>query len=69
MSRAKRVGLSRRELEWVVQGMLRQTPSDPASLAKQLAELVVALIEKNNAAIAKTLSHGEDGPDEDDGRF
>jgi hypothetical protein len=52
----KPLGMSRRELEWAVNGMTRHLPSDPAALTKMLCDVVVTLIEKNNAAIAKSLA-------------
>jgi len=67
MGDRKKVGLSRRELEWAVQGMLRQAPADPAGLARHLAELVMTLIEKNNAAIARAIE-GREGQHDDEER-
>lgn len=55
-AKKKKLGLSRRDMEWTVQGMLQKVPSDPAALAKHLADIVMTLIEKNNAAIEKHLA-------------
>jgi hypothetical protein len=46
-------GLSRRELEYQLRWMLRRLPSDPDKVPEFLGEVVVTLIEKNNAAIAR----------------
>jgi len=43
-------------MEWVVSGMLQKVPSDPTALAKHLAEMVMTLIEKNNAAVERQLA-------------
>lgn len=45
-------GLSRRQLEYQLQWLLRQQPSDPAKLVEFLGTVVVTLIEKNNEALA-----------------
>lgn len=65
MSKPKQVGLSRRDLEWAVAGMTRQLPRDQAELTKLLCDVVVTLIEKNNAAIARSLEQRdrEEGAD------
>ncbi len=46
-------GLSRRQLEYHLQWMLRQQPSDPRKLAEFLGGVMITLIEKNNEAIAQ----------------
>jgi hypothetical protein len=51
-----KVGLSRRDMEWVVEGMLRSAPKDPALMARALCDLMMALIEKNNAALARSMN-------------
>lgn len=51
--RQHHVGLTKRELEREIAWMMRHVPSDPQSLAKLLAQVIVALIDKNNAALAK----------------
>ena len=55
----KQLGMSRRELEWAVMSMTRNLPSDPTALTRLLCDVVVTLIEKNNAAIAKSLAEQE----------
>ena len=39
---------------------MRHMPSDPAQLAKLLTDVVVALIDKNNAAIARHQANHDD---------
>jgi hypothetical protein len=56
----RRVGLTRRELERELRWMLRHPPADAAALIKLLGEVVVALIDKNNAAITGALGGGDD---------
>lgn len=51
----KKVGLSRRELEWALGSMLHNLPSDPKELARALTGIMVSLIDQNNAAIARAL--------------
>ncbi len=46
-------GLSRRQLEYHLQWMLRQRPSDPDKLAEFLGAVMVTLIEKNNGELAR----------------
>ena len=46
-------GLSRRQLEYHLQWLLRHKPRDPDKLIDFLGGVVVTLIEKNNAALAK----------------
>jgi hypothetical protein len=60
------MGLSRRELEWVVAGMTRTVPSDPAALTRMICDVVMALIEKNNAALVRDLT-AQSTPDEGGG--
>ena len=55
-------GLSRRQLEYHLNWMLRRRPKDPDKLAEFLGEVVVTLIEKNNAALAKRAAE-ENRPD------
>ena len=43
-------GLSKRQLEYQLQWMMRQAPSDPAKMADFLGKCVITLIDKNNAA-------------------
>jgi hypothetical protein len=58
-------GLSRRQLEYHLNWLLRQQPKDPAKLPKFLGEVMVTLIEKNNAALAKRAAeeHRPDMPE------
>ncbi len=49
------LGLSRRELEREMAWLLRRLPEDPAKVPEALAAAVVALIDKNNAALAADL--------------
>ena len=55
------VGLSRRELEREAQWMMRSLPADPARLARLLEQVVITLICKNNAALAKRMEPHDDG--------
>jgi hypothetical protein len=55
------VGLSRRELERELDWMMRRPPADPAQLAKLMGQVVVALIDKNNAALAERIEPHDDG--------
>ena len=49
-------GLSRRDLEYHLRWMMRRAPSDPSKMTEFIGQVVVTLIEKNNAAIAKALA-------------
>lgn len=49
-------GLNRRELERELGWLLRRTPKDPADLPRFLGDIVITLIEKNNAALAQSAS-------------
>lgn len=62
MSGAQAYGLTRRQLEYHWQWMMRQAPSDPAKLPEFLGRCVITLIEKNNAALAKSAAE-ENRPD------
>jgi hypothetical protein len=46
-------GLSRRQLEYELQWMLRQQPSDPSKLVEFLGGVVVTLIDCNNKALQR----------------
>lgn len=59
-------GLSRGELEYHLKWMLRKAPSDPAKTAEFLGEVMISLIEKNNAALAKSAAE-QDRSDLPDG--
>ncbi|MCY1042048.1 hypothetical protein OV208_12040 [Corallococcus sp. bb12-1] len=50
------VGLTRRELERELAWMLRTIPEDPRELVKLFTQTMVALIDKNNDAIARSLA-------------
>lgn len=54
------VGLTRRELEREVQWLMRQVPGDPSQLAKLITQVVVTLIDKNNAALARRMEPSDD---------
>jgi hypothetical protein len=55
------VGLTRRELEREAQWLMRHLPTDPAQLTRLMTQLVVTLIEKNNAALARRIEPPDDG--------
>jgi hypothetical protein len=56
-------GLSRRELERECAWLLRNLPAEPGQLVKLLTQVVVTLIDKNNAAIAKhQMAHDDHKP-------
>jgi hypothetical protein len=57
-----KIGLSRREMEWTLQGILRNAPADPQALVRLLSEAIMAIVEQNNAALARVVrpqSHDE----------
>ena len=54
-------GLSRRELEREVQWLMRHVPGDPTQLLKYMTQVMVILIDKNNAALARRLEPPDDG--------
>jgi hypothetical protein len=58
--RNNQVGLSRRELEREAQWLMRHIPDDPAALAKLICQVVIALIDKNNAAVSKRVEIRDD---------
>jgi hypothetical protein len=58
--RPHQLGLSKRELERECAWLMRTVPADPQLLAKLFAQVIVALIDKNNAAIAKHLASQDD---------
>lgn len=49
-------GLSRRQLEYHLTWMLQKCPRDPAKLPAFLGDVIVTLIEKNNAALARAAA-------------
>ena len=53
-------GLSRRELERECAWLMRHLPDDPDRLAKLIAQVIVTLIDKNNAAIARHQARDDD---------
>jgi hypothetical protein len=55
------VGLTRRELEREMHWLIRRLPDDPAAFARLMAEAVVTLIAKNNAALARCIDREDDG--------
>jgi hypothetical protein len=55
-------GLSRRQLEYQLNWMLRRCPKDPEKVPGFLGEVMVTLIEKNNAALARRAAE-QDRPD------
>ena len=55
-------GLSRRQLEYHLNWMMRRRPKDPEKLPQFLGEVMVTLIEKNNEALARRAAE-EDRPD------
>lgn len=55
------VGLSRRQLEREMQWLLRTLPADPMQLARLLGQVVITLIDKNNAALAERIEAQDDG--------
>ncbi|MCB9947534.1 MAG: hypothetical protein H6842_06880 [Rhodospirillaceae bacterium] len=59
MRDVSQLGLSRRDLEYHLRWMLRRMPKDPAKMPEFVGQIVVTLIEKNNAAIAKSLGDEE----------
>ncbi|WP_298460941.1 hypothetical protein [uncultured Cellulomonas sp.] len=58
-----RIGLTRTELERHVRWLLRRPPDDPAKLAGFLTDLVVDVVDANNAAIAARLAADGDTRD------
>jgi hypothetical protein len=58
--RPHQLGLSKREIEKECAWLLRTLPADPQSLVKLFTQIVIALIDKNNAAIAKHLAAMDD---------
>ena len=60
MNQPGHIGLTRREMEREMAWMLKQLPDDPDKLIKVLWQSVIALIDKNNAAIAKALEAREE---------
>lgn len=58
--RPHQFGLSRREIEKECAWLMRSVPADPQQLVKLLTQVVVTLIDKNNAAIAKHLAAMDD---------
>ena len=61
----KQIGLTRRDLEWIVQGMARTVPRNPAEAQRITLDIVMTLLEKNNAAIARALEADSDGGSSD----
>lgn len=59
VSDAHGYGMSKRELERELRWMLRQVPTDPAKLAEFLGDCMVALIDRNNAALARSAAEAQ----------
>jgi hypothetical protein len=54
------VGLSRSDLEYELKWLLRKMPADPERALDFLTGVIVTLIDKNNAALARHLAaHSE----------
>jgi len=53
---ANAYGLTKHQLEYEWQWLMRQVPSDPAKLAQFVGQCVITLIDKNNAALAKSAA-------------
>ncbi|WP_147443306.1 MULTISPECIES: hypothetical protein [unclassified Corallococcus] len=53
------VGLTRREMERELAWMLRSVPDDPKEFVKLFTQTMVALMDKNNEAIARSLAQRE----------
>ena len=53
---AMKVGMSASDLRWELNKLVNDFPGDQQKLARGLGEMVVALIAKNNAELAKTLA-------------
>ena len=49
-------GLSVRQLEYELRWLMNQAPSDPAKMAEFLGKCVITLIDKNNAALARSAA-------------
>jgi hypothetical protein len=58
MHEAPHHGLSRRELDYQLSWLMRRRPQDPAKLPDFIGELVVTLIDRNNAALARHAAQG-----------
>jgi hypothetical protein len=69
MNAAGQQGLSRRELERELRWLMHKAPKDPTKLAEFLGQVVVTLIDKNNAALARSAQEARDqaggDPEED----
>ena len=60
-SGTRQTGLSRRQLERELEWMMRNVPAQPAELAKLIGKVIVALIDKNNAALGKCIGAEDEG--------
>jgi hypothetical protein len=58
---ARQIGLSRRQLERELAWMMRHVPAQPAELARLIGQVIVALIDKNNAALGKSIDAQDEG--------
>lgn len=52
-------GLTRRQLEYQLSWLMRRRPQDPSKLPEFLGELVVTLIDRNNAALARYAAESD----------
>ena len=52
-------GLSRRQLDAHLKWMLRHQPKDPQKLVEFLGDVIVTLIDKNNAALARRAAEDQ----------
>lgn len=62
----KKKGMSRRDLEWHARDLVRGFSSDHQALAKAVADMVVAMIHKNNEELSKSDA-SEDGRQDEEG--
>jgi hypothetical protein len=60
MDQPDHIGLTKRELEREMAWLLKRPPDNPEELLKLLWQSIVALIDKNNAAIAKALERRDE---------
>lgn len=58
---ARPTGLTRRQLERELAWMMRNVPAQPAELARLIGQVIVALIDKNNAALARGMAGDDEG--------
>jgi hypothetical protein len=56
MSEGSNYGMSRRDLEYHLRWMMRKLPASPSKWPQFLGEVMITLIEKNNATLAKSAA-------------